>query len=144
MKPRWKKGDYVAVEGLALRGFDPVSYFTAGRACKGSEQFEIDWSGVKWRFQSKQNRDLFVAEPGKYAPRFGGRCAFAVSFSANPKAPNAPAGSPRWWAIIDGKLYVNQNPIAHLIFKLFRRAPTSEEVWEKLSVDNSSESNKTT
>lgn len=133
MQKRWKRGEFVAIDGLVLKGFDPVAYFTDGRARRGHADTEAEWSGVRWRFASEGHRDRFLADPESFAPRFGGRCGFAVSFSANPKAPPSPPGSPRLWTIRNGRLYLNQNPMAHLVFRLAHREKPAEQVWADLS-----------
>src|SRR5512134_1991711 len=65
--------------GLALKGYDPVAYFNDGKAVEGSDQFTHEWNGANWRFASAEHRDAFASEPEKYAPQFGGYCAWAVS-----------------------------------------------------------------
>lgn len=89
--------------GLAIHSYDVVSYFTDGRPAKGSPQYTADWMGAKWRFISPEHRDLFQREPAKYAPQYGGCCAWAVSkgYTAN--------GDPEAWRIVNGKLYLNYN-----------------------------------
>jgi hypothetical protein len=87
--------------GLAVAGYDSVAYFTDGKAVAGSPDFTTEWNGATWRFASAAHRDVFVAEPAKYAPQFGGYCAWAV-------AQNDTAGiDPESWRIVDGKLYLN-------------------------------------
>ncbi|MBM3465877.1 MAG: YHS domain protein [Armatimonadetes bacterium] len=87
--------------GVAIKGYDPVAYFSHSRAAKGSPQFPHQWMGAAWWFSSAQNRDLFAAGPAKFAPQYGGYCAWAVS-------NNYTAGiDPQAWRIIDGKLYLN-------------------------------------
>ena len=92
--------------GRALRGYDSVAYFTDGRAEAGNAAFTHNWSDVTWLFASAANRDAFAADPERYAPQFGGYCAYAVSrghvLTANPKV----------WSITDGKLYVFLGPDA--------------------------------
>jgi hypothetical protein len=88
-------------DGAALSGYDPVAYFTESRAVKGSPHFEHEWRGVRWRFESTAHRNAFAASPEKYAPQYGGYCAYAVS--RNYTAP----GDPEAWKIVDGRLYVN-------------------------------------
>jgi YHS domain-containing protein len=90
---------------VAIRGYDPVAYFTENKAVEGSEKFSHKWLGATWHFASAENRDLFVTEPLKYAPQYGGHCADGVSLGTittniDPKA----------WRIIDGKLYLNYDP----------------------------------
>jgi YHS domain-containing protein len=89
--------------GLALKGYDPVAYFNDGKAVEGSDQFAEEWNGAKWRFASAENRDAFASDPEKYAPQFGGYCAWAVSHGYTAK------GDPNAWKVVDGKLYLNYN-----------------------------------
>ena len=65
--------------GLALKGYDAVAYFDQGKAVAGKKDFEHSWMGATWRFSSVENRDLFAKNPEKYAPQFGGYCAFGVT-----------------------------------------------------------------
>lgn len=87
--------------GLAIRGYDPVAYFRESKPVRGSDSLRADWDGATWNFASAANRDAFLADPGKYAPRYGGYCAWAVS-----QGYTAPV-SPEAWRIVDGKLYLN-------------------------------------
>ena len=64
---------------LALKGYDPVAYFTDAKPTPGVEQFELLWDGQRYRFASAQHRDMFKANPDKYAPQFGGLCAMNLS-----------------------------------------------------------------
>jgi YHS domain-containing protein len=91
---------------VALKGYDAVAYFTEGKAVKGRADFQHEWMGAKWHFSSAANRDLFAKSPEKYAPQFGGYCAWAVS---NNYVYDA---DPTLWKIVDGKLYVNYNRLA--------------------------------
>ena len=59
-------------QGVAIKGYDPVAYFTMGEPVKGIKEFEIQWKGAKWRFSSAAHRDLFTDNPEKYAPQYGG------------------------------------------------------------------------
>ena len=90
-----------ARDGLALSGYDAVAYFTQSKAVKGDPKFEHEWGGARWRFASAANRDAFARSPEKYAPRYGGYCAYAVS--RNYTAPTDPEA----WKVVDGKLYLN-------------------------------------
>lgn len=87
--------------GVAIKGYDPVAYFKSAMPAKGSSQFTHQALGATWWFASVETRDLFEAEPEKFAPRFGGYCAWAVSQGYT--ADIDPAA----WKIIDGKLYLN-------------------------------------
>jgi hypothetical protein len=90
--------------GHALRGYDTVAYFTEGQPQPGIPAFSHQWKGAKWLFASAEHRDAFAADPERYAPQFGGYCAFAVA-----KDHSAPA-DPRIWSIVDDKLYLNLAP----------------------------------
>ena len=59
-------------DGITLKGYDTVAYFTVGKPLKGSRQFSYDWKGAKWLFASKEHLDLFASSPEKYAPQYGG------------------------------------------------------------------------
>jgi len=87
--------------GIAIKGYDPVAYFTKGRAMKGSEEFAHEWLGETWHFANAKHRDLFVADPVKYAPQFGGYCAAGMAYGQNTANID-----PEAWRIIDGKLYL--------------------------------------
>ena len=86
---------------LAIRGYDPVAYFTEGKAVKGDRDFTLGWQGADWRFASDENRSLFAADPEKYAPQYGGYCAWAVS--RNYTASTDPDA----FTIVGDKLYLN-------------------------------------
>jgi YHS domain-containing protein len=68
---------------------------------KGSDKFVHQWKGVTWRFSSAENRDRFAAAPEKYAPQYGGYCAYGVAQNY------AVSIDPQAWSIVDGKLYLN-------------------------------------
>jgi YHS domain-containing protein len=87
--------------GVAIEGTDPVAYFDQGRPVEGSSDFEHEWMGATWRFVSAENRDRFAADPEKYAPQYGGYCAWAVSQGYTAKI------DPEAWSIVDDKLYLN-------------------------------------
>ena len=87
--------------GVAIEGSDPVAYFTEGKAVAGSPEITHDHAGVTWRFASAANRDAFAADPARYAPQYGGYCAWAVS-----QGYTAPTVTEAWH-IDDGKLYLN-------------------------------------
>lgn len=86
---------------LAIDGHDPVAYFTEGKPVKGSKDFSTEYQGAEFRFASQANLDAFLADPQKYAPQYGGYCAWAAA--QNKTAP----GKAEYWAIVDDKLYLN-------------------------------------
>ncbi|MEZ5792013.1 MAG: YHS domain-containing (seleno)protein [Nitratireductor sp.] len=90
-----------AYSGVAINGYDPVAYFTQDKPVEGSQEITFDWKGVTWRFASSENRDLFSANPERYAPQYGGYCAFAVSLGSTATT------DPSAFSIVDDKLYLN-------------------------------------
>jgi YHS domain-containing protein len=87
--------------GYAISGYDPVAYFTLGTPTPGSSELSAEWMGATWLFATAANRDAFRADPQRYAPQYGGYCAWAV---ANGKTASI---DPEAWKIVDGKLYLN-------------------------------------
>ena len=88
---------------IAIKGYDPVAYFTQQKAVKGSAFYSYHWDGVTWYFASIEHRDLFKANPQEYVPQYGGYCAWAMSRGYF-------AGvDPKVWYIYNEKLYLNYN-----------------------------------
>ena len=85
----------------AIRAYDPVAYFTEGRPVQGKEEFVYNWNNASWYFSSQQNLNLFKTNPQKYAPQYGGYCAYGLSNGY--KASTVPEA----WTIVNGKLYLN-------------------------------------
>jgi YHS domain-containing protein len=96
-------GEFFERDGAALGGHDAVAYFTEGKPVKGSTEHQAEFKGSTFLFASKAHRDAFAANPAKYAPQYGGYCAFGVS--GGYKAAIDPAA----FTIVDGKLYLNYN-----------------------------------
>ncbi|MGH1419021.1 MAG: YHS domain-containing (seleno)protein [Hyphomicrobiaceae bacterium] len=95
-------GTVFTKNGIAIRGYDPVAYFTENAAKKGFAKYKLEFQRTTWYFSSQENRELFDDDPLKYFPQYGGYCAWAVAakgqaFSIDPTA----------WRIVDGKLYLN-------------------------------------
>ena len=86
---------------LAINGYDAVAYFTDSKPVEGKKNFTYTWMGATWRFASAAHRDEFAKNPAKYAPQFGGYCAYGVSQG------HAVNTDPEAWKIVDGKLYLN-------------------------------------
>lgn len=85
----------------AINGYDPVAYFTQDKPVKGDPDVTSTYQGAEFRFATADNKALFDADPGKYAPQYGGYCAYAVSKGAT--APTVPEA----FTVHDGKLYLN-------------------------------------
>ena len=98
--------------GIALKGYDPVAYFTNGAPTKGLEQYSFAWKGVTYRFASAENLDRFKADPAKYLPQYGGYCAYAMSLDRIADI------DPSRWAIVNGKLYLNNGFVAEKLWSL--------------------------
>ncbi|GAA0773919.1 YHS domain-containing protein [Roseibium denhamense] len=90
-------------DGAAIGGTDPVAYFTEGKPVAGTDEYTVEYDEVTWKFSSAENRDKFAADPAKYAPQYGGYCAFGLSKGF--KVPVVPEA----WKIVDGKLYLNNS-----------------------------------
>jgi YHS domain-containing protein len=93
--------------GLAVGGYDPVAYFTENKPVQGNPAITLDHGGAKYQFANEANRDAFKKEPDKYAPQYGGYCAWAVAqgYTAH--------GDPNAWTINNGKLFLNYNRSVH-------------------------------
>lgn len=85
-------------DGVAIDGYDPIAYFADGAAQRGSARHVHHWSGATWHFTSSEHAEQFAADPERYAPQFGGQCAFGASLGKDADA------SPESWRIIDGRL----------------------------------------
>ena len=95
------KTAYFAEDGVAIRGYDPVAYFDQGEAAEGSAEHSLEWQGVTWQFASADHRRAFEQNPEKYAPAYGGFCAYAVA------KDQLASIDPEAWKIVDGTLYLN-------------------------------------
>lgn len=93
---------YQTTDG-AIKGYDAVAYFTQNKAVKGTKQFAVTYKGADWYFSSAENKEAFRKDPVKYAPQFGGYCAYGCSQGHKAKT-EADA-----FTIVDGKLYLNYN-----------------------------------
>ena len=85
----------------ALGGYDPVAYFEVGRPVRGSGYHTATYEGATYLFASKDHQEMFQANPAKYAPRYGGYCAYGVAVGKKFFA------DPHRWKIVDGRLYLN-------------------------------------
>src|SRR5262245_27178734 len=93
-------------DGLAIKGYDPVAYFVAGKPTPGAEAHTHRWKGVTYRFSSAENLKRFKTDPERYVPQYGGYCAFAMSINRIDDI------DPVRWTIVDGKLYLNNNLVS--------------------------------
>jgi hypothetical protein len=89
---------------LAIKGYDPVAYFTIGMPTRGLPDIEYEWDEHRYRFARPEHRELFKADPVRYAPQFGEFCAMALALGERDEA------NPEYWLISDGKLYIFGKP----------------------------------
>jgi len=115
--------------GAAIKKYDPVAYFKAGKALKGSESFIFQWHNMTWYFITGENMELFASSPEKYAPQYDGYCAWAMTEARKAQT------DPEVWKIVDGKLYLNCSETAYK--KWSRDIPgnikKADENWLKIS-----------
>ena len=118
--------------GVAIMGYDPVAYFTDRRAVKGSEEFAYEWLGTPWYFASREHRELFMRDPVRYAPQYGGFCVGEIAFQGATMNID-----PEAWRIVDGKLYLSydQTTAAHTAAFLRKAEANWPAVKEKLAQD---------
>jgi YHS domain-containing protein len=90
---------------IAIKGYDTVAYFEAGKPTPGTDEFVMTWKGAKWKFSSAKNLELFKSNPNFYSPQYGGYCAYGVANGYTVKI------EPDQWTIVgtgqDRKLYLN-------------------------------------
>jgi hypothetical protein len=99
-------------DGVAIRGYDPVAYFVGGQPTAGSPDITAEYAGATWRFATTENRALFLLDPVKYAPQYGGYCAYGMTVGQ--KVPIDPDA----WSIVDGKLYLNNSMKVHELWSV--------------------------
>ena len=104
-----------ATGGVAINGYDPVAYFTEGKPVEGSPAITSGWNGAVLQFASAENKALFDAEPEKYAPKYGGYCAYAVSKGYVAKT------EPDAWSIHEGRLYLNYSKSVRALWSARKR-----------------------
>jgi len=115
-------------DGVAVKGYDVVAYFTEGKPTPGEAGIEREWRGARWRFSSESNRALFQSDPDRYAPRYGGFCAGAMA------SGEIATVDPEAFAIIDGRLYLafSQKGIAQFDENAETRVPRADANWDRL------------
>lgn len=122
---------YTDRQGRALNGYDPVTYFTDGTAQMGVESITAEYNGASWWFVSEADRELFLADPGHYAPAYDGHCAWALADGRKVRS------DPQAWRIVNGRLYLNFN--ADIQARWERDIPgnleRSEANWPALEAD---------
>lgn len=120
---------YQGSNGKAINGYDPVAYFLQNKAVAGNDRFSTKWSGATWMFNSQSNLDSFKLDPEKYAPQYGGYCAYGCS--ENHKSPTDPNA----FTIVGNKLYLNYNPKVKELWKkdMAKRIEAADNNWVSLN-----------
>jgi hypothetical protein len=96
---------------LAIKGYDPVAYFTVGRPTRGLPEIDYEWDEQRYLFSSVKDRELFKADPVQYAPQFANFCAMALTRG------ELHVADPENWLISDGKLYIFEKPVGPGLFQ---------------------------
>ncbi len=120
------------VARVAIKGYDPVAYFKARKAIKGHKQISSNWNGANWFFASQDNKNAFEINPSKYAPQYGGYCAYGVS------VPETKIDiDPNAWHINKGKLYLNYTPETQVIWLEDKEShiEDADKIWPKIKND---------
>lgn len=102
---------------LAIKGYDPVSYFAERKAVRGNAKITYTHKGIVYRFKSVQNRNIFKQNPAKYEPMYGGWCAYAFGLDK----PSKVDINPRTFKILNGKLYLFYNKLGTNTLKLWNK-----------------------
>ena len=122
---------------LALKGYDPVAYFTENQPMKGSEELAYEWLGATWHFANAEHRELFTKQPLKYAPQYGGHCALGTAFGESTANID-----PEAWSIVDGKLYLQYSKSGREEWEQDRtnRIAAADQKWPEVQARLESES----
>ena len=105
-------GEFFEKDGVAIGGYDPVAYFTEMKPVKGSDRHRTEFRGSTFMFASAENRETFLAQPEKFAPQYGGYCAFGMAKGY--KAAIDPAA----FTVVGDKLYLNYNGTVRALWVL--------------------------
>ncbi len=119
-------------EGLAINGYDPVAFFSDGTPVKGTAQYRYQWKDATWSFASQAHLDSFKRSPNRYAPQYGGYCAYGIADGH--KAPTEAAT----WTIENGKLYFNYNNEVKQLWNKNRSnfITTADKNWQQVKFEN--------
>ena len=122
---------YIDKKGHAIKGYDTVAYFTENKPVVGKPEFQHQWKHATWFFSSQANLDLFKSAPEKYAPQYGGYCAYAIAID------RLVPIDPTQFTVLDNKLYLNYSPRIQRRWEKNRDnyLRDSEKNWPKLLAD---------
>jgi YHS domain-containing protein len=114
--------------GLALRGFDTVAYFEQRSPRRGHREFSVEWGGSTWRFATEEHKEMFIAAPNRFAPQYGGFCAYTMADGV------FVDGNPLYWQIVNDRLFVNCGPGVHRAWQSQRleRIRAADKAWQEI------------
>ncbi len=115
--------------GVAINGYDPVAYFTDSKSVMGKKEFSYKWNDAEWYFEDKSHKEMFKKNPDKYAPQYGGFCAFGLS------KDKLSSSDPNAWQIVDGKLYLCTNNKVHKMWQddIKGNVKKADKNWSKIN-----------
>jgi YHS domain-containing protein len=127
-----RKAEFNLEKTIAIQGYDPVAYFTKSKAIKGNMEISTTYEGVEYRFSAAENKELFLKNPTKYEPEYGGWCAYAMGLSGDKVSIN-----PNTFKIVDGKLYLFYNAFFNNTLKDWNKEEASLKMkaninWKKI------------
>ena len=114
---------------VAINGYDPVAYFTDSKSVMGNKTYSYKWDGAEWYFANKSHQEMFEKNPVKYAPQYGGFCAFGVTKN------KLVSSDPNAWQIVDGKLYLCHTKEVHKLWEkdLKNNIKKGDKIYPKLN-----------
>lgn len=118
--------------GLAILGYDPVAYFEMKKPVKGNPAYAAAHGGATYHFLTKRHRRLFVANPDKYVPAYGGWCSYGMRYGQTSRI------DPRSWEIVDGKLYLSLNQGTRAVWRraMAENITIADALWKKVFLKN--------
>ncbi len=116
---------YYTTDGVALAGYDAVSYFDGAKPIMGMPENSVMWKGARWHFASQENRELFESDPRAFAPQFGGYCSYAMAMGT------LKSTDPNAWQVVNGRLYLTHSEAIEKIWQQDRAEyiHLAEENW---------------
>lgn len=127
-----QKSEIFAPGGKAIKGYDPVAFFTESKPVKGTDSLSYQWKEATWLFASRKNLEAFKSDPDKYAPQYGGYCAYGLS-----QGHKAPTQTDTW-TVVNDKLYFNYNSKVKELWVKDQPSliKTADEKWPSLKDNN--------
>jgi hypothetical protein len=127
-----QKSEIFVSGGKAIKGYDPVAFFKEAKPVKGADSLSYQWKQATWLFSTRENLNAFKSDPDKYAPQYGGYCAYGTS--QGHKAPTQADS----WTIVNDKLYFNYNKDVKVMWNKNQQnlIQVADEKWPELKDKN--------